>query len=297
MAHASTVLFIARTSSAHTVKVLMDTLGFYLNNRGSFTINAKGIFLRNQGHRCNGHQDIYYTLCDMSLYAENFQEYTLRTDEIQFTINLKTFYSEMLKKIRKKDSLILQIIKEDGGMFIKITIGTNDDGNSSSARMAIGESRYVSVDPPEGYLQPITILAKTFQQSCRTIVITNKSTNKHLSVTCWNNRLLQYFATKDGVINEANFGAFEDRSDEKDEKTETFRGTCSASLAIRPTKLATISKLIKIFVTKGLPLMYKVDIETLGVLCIYIKTEEQVAAEKDTAEAEEADEEEEGDTD
>jgi hypothetical protein len=203
----------------------------------------------------------------------------------------------MLKKIRKKDSLILQIIKEDGGMFIKITIGTNDDGNSSSARMAIGESRYVSVDPPEGYLQPITILAKTFQQSCRTIVITNKSTNKHLSVTCWNNRLLQYFATKDGVINEANFGAFEDRSDEKDEKTETFRGTCSASLAIRPTKLATISKLIKIFVTKGLPLMYKVDIETLGVLCIYIKTEEQVAAEKDTAEAEEADEEEEGDTD
>ena len=279
------ILFEARTHAAHAFKILVDTLNYYLNKSkgGSFVVNSKGIFLRNATSK----EDV---LCDVSLLAENFQEYNINTSgDICFSINLNTFYNEMLKKIRKKDSITLQIISEGNKMYLKVTKESPDNkGNTSSAKTPIVNSSCVNFEPPTGYGQPINIISKIFQQSCREIT---RPTNKEIEITCWNEKTLRFFATKDGVVeNEATFGSY-NRDDNKSIQSETFRSKCLASHIVRPAKLAGLGETIKIFVKKDLPLYYKMKVGTLGEIGIYIKTLEQVRIENDTAADEEQDDE------
>jgi len=280
----STVLFEARTHAAHAFKILIDTLNYYLSKSkgGSFVINKKGIFLRN----ANSKEDV---LCDVSLPAENFQEYTVNTpNDICFSINLNTFYNEMLKKIRKKDSITIQVLNEGGKMYMKVTKESPDNkGNTSSAKTLIVSSLSVPFEPPTGYEQPINILSKIFQQSCREIT---RPTNKEIEITCWNEKTLRFFATKDGVVeNEAIFGS--PQKDDGKVQTETFKSKCSASHIVKPAKLAGLGETVKIFVKKDLPLYYKMKVGSLGEIGIYIKTLEQVRSEQDTADDEDQDDE------
>jgi hypothetical protein len=223
------ILFEARTHAAHAFKILIETLNHYLSKSkgGSFVVTRKGIFLRN----ANIKEDV---LCDVSLLAENFQDYTINTPgDICFSINLNTFYTEMLKKIRKKDAITLQILNEGSKMFLKVIKESPDSkGNTSSAKTVITNSSCVPFDPPTGYSLPVNIISKNFQQSCREIT---RPTNKEIEVTCWNEKSLRFFATKDGVVeNEANFGL----RDETKVQTETFRAKFSAAHIVRPAKLA-----------------------------------------------------------
>lgn len=278
---ATNVLFEARTHAAHAFKILIDTLNYYLNKGkgGSFIINKKGIFLRN----ANTKEDV---LCVVELLAENFQDYTVNTpNDICFSINLNTFYNEMLKKIRKKDSITLQIITEGNKMYFKVTKESPDNrGNTSSAKTPIINSSCVSFDPPTGYGQPINVLSKIFGQSCREIT---RPTNKEIEITCWNEKTLRFFATKDGVVeNEAIFGSSHDPK----LLVETFRSKCSAAHVVRPARIAGLSETVKIFVKKDLPLYYKMKVGSLGEIGIYIKTLDQVRSEQDTANDEESDE-------
>lgn len=279
----STVLFEARTHSAHAFKILIETLNHYLakGKGGSFVVNRKGIFLRN----ANTKEDV---LCDVALLAENFQDYSINTSgDICFSINLNTFYTEMLKKIRKKDHITLQILSEGSKMYLKVTKETpNNEGNTSSAKTVIVNSSSVPFEPPTGYGLPVNVISKIYQQSCREIT---RPTNKEIEITCWNEKTLRFFATKDGVVeNEAIFGYH--KNDGK-VQTETFRAKFSAAHIVRPAKLAGLGETVKISVKKGLPLCYKMKVGCLGEIEIYIKTLEQVRSEQDTAEDEEQDDE------
>ncbi len=277
----SSPVFEAKTHAAHAFKILIETLNQYLNKSkgGSFVINQKGIFLRN----ANVKEDV---LCDVSLLAENFQDYTLKVNEICFSINLNTFYTEMLKKIRKKDSITIQILSEGNKMFLKVIKESPDSkGNTSSAKTVITSSSCVFFEPPTGYGLPVNIISKNFQQSCREI---KGPANKEIEVTCWNEKSLRFFANKkDGVVeNEANFAA----RDETKVQVETFRAKFSAPHIIRPAKLAGLSETVKIFVKTGLPLCYKLRVGSLGDFAIYIKNTEQVQSEQDTADDEDEEE-------
>jgi len=277
------ILFGAHTHAAHAFKILIETLNHYLSKGkgGSFVVNKKGIFLRN----ANAKEDV---LCDVALLAENFQDYTINTPgDICFSINLNTFYTEMLKKIRKKDHITLQILSDGAKMYLKVTKETpNNEGNTSSAKTVIVNSSSVPFEPPTDYGLPVNVLSKIYQQSCREIT---RPTNKEIEITCWNEKTLRFFATKDGVVeNEATFGS--QRSDDK-VQTETFRAKFSAAHIVRPAKLAGLGETVKISVKKGLPLCYKMKVGCLGDIAIYIKTLDQVRSEHDTAEDEEQDDE------
>lgn len=271
------ILWEAKTDAAHAVKILTDTLNYYLNKKGSYVVTREGIFLRNT----NAKEEVF---CDLKLFAENFQEYIFNSPrDICFAVNLNTFYNDMLKKIRKKDSITIQILEDAQKMYLKVTNESPDNkGNTYSGKILIVESRHVPVEPPTGYTQPITIRAKTFQQSCRAIT---RPSNKEIEITCYNDRTLRFFTGKDGCVeNEATFGPV--RNDDKKLQSETFRASCLAAHIVRPAKLAGLSDIIKIFVQKGLPVYYKINVGSLGELGIYIKTIDQITAEKDTADDE-----------
>lgn len=275
------ILFEARTHAAYAFKVLIDTLNYYLSKGkgGSFTINSKGIHLRN----ANAKEDV---LCDVTLLAENFQTYTLNSpSEICFSINLKTFYDDMLKKIRKKDNITLQIFTESGKMYLKVLKESPDNnGNTFTAKTPILNSSNVTFEPPSGYGQPINIISKVFQQSCREIA---KPSNKIIEITCWNEKVIRFFSTKDGAVeNEAIFGT------QTKVKTETFRSKCSAAHILKPAKIGMLGEMVKIYVKKDLPIYFKLQVGSLGEMGIYIKTLEQVRSEKDTADDEDEEDEE-----
>jgi hypothetical protein len=264
----STIIFEAKTHAAHDFKVLVDNLNFYLNNKGTFVINQEGIFLAND----NIKKDV---MCEVSLLAENFQEFTLNGPEISFSINLNMFYNEMLKKIRKKYTITMQVVDEDRKKYFKIARESADNkGNHSSARIPIVEIKKDVLTPPTGYSLPINVLSKTFQQSCREIT---RPTSKKIEITCWNNKVLKFFSNKDGVVdNEATFG-----SCGKELLIETFKCKCPANYIVHPTKLAGLSDTIKIYVTKGLPIYYKMKVGSLGEIGIYIMTEDQAVEDDD----------------
>jgi len=267
----STILFEAKTHAAHTFKILIETLKDYLGKGrgGSFIVNTKGIFLRN----ANSKQDI---LCDVSLLAENFQDYTIATnDDICFSINLNTFYNEMLKKIRKKDSIVIQLLKEQQGMYLRVIKDSAENkGNHTISKTMVINSSSLSFVPPTGYGLPINILSKSFQ-SCREI----RPSNKEIEITCWNDKSLRFFITKDGVVDNQ---VYFDLRDDGREKVETFKAKFVASYIVRVHKLAGLSETIKISLKKGLPLCYKMNVGCLGTIEIYIKTLEQIQSEQDT---------------
>lgn len=275
------ILFSAKTDQAHTFKILIETLNYYLSKSkgGSFVISKDGISLRN----ANAKEDI---LCDVSLPAENFQDYELMTEnmsDICFSINLNTFYT-VLKKNKMKDSITIQILKEARGLFLKIIKQSLENReNPSISRTMVINSSYVPFEPPKGYGLPVNIKSKIFQQSCREIT---RPTNKEIEIICWNEKSLRFFASKDGVVeNEANFYM---RDDGKP-LVETFKAKFLASHIIRVAKLASLDDNIKIFLKKNLPLCYKTRVGSLGQIEIYIKTLEQVKSEEDTAEDDEND--------
>ena len=268
------ILFECKTHNAYSFKILIDVLNYYLNKKGSFLVNSGGIFLCNT----NPKEDV---LCDLKLLSENFQEYFLfKNQTICFSINLNTFYNEMLKKIKKKDAITLQIMREDDDrMYIKVTKESVDNkDNHVSAKAAVLETKHIPMSPPEGYGQPINILSKIFQQSCREIT---RPSNKEIEVTCWNEKTIRFYASKDGVVeNEAVFGSRQ--NEQKETRCETFKDKCPAAHIVRPAKLAGLGETVKIFVKKDLPLRYKMRVGCLGDIEIYIKTVEQVKSEKDT---------------
>ena len=269
-----TLLFEAKTQAAFSFKILIDVLNHYLQKKGFFVINKEGIFLANA---TSGKEDIF---CDVKLLAENFQQFTLYGDDIHFSINLSTFYNEMLKKVKKKDTITLQILEEDHKLFMKVTKESGDKENQSSAKTAIVLARHVNMTPPGPYGKPINILSKTFQSSCREIT---KPSNKTIEITCWNDKKLRFYVSKDGIVDtEATFG-----SQVEANSVETFKGKCSALHILKPVKLAGLNETIKIYVNKELPIYYKMNVGSLGEIGIYIKTDEQVKSDKDTADDEE----------
>lgn len=265
-----TILFEAKTQAAHAFKILIDTLNHYLNKNkgGSFKINSKGIFLVNTNLR----EDV---LCKVSLLAENFQTFILNVNgDLCFSINLNTFYNEMLKKIRKKDIITLQITNENSKMYLKVSKESSENsGNVSSAKTVIINSSSISIDPPTGYNLPIIVPSKLYHQSCREITRPN---NKFIEITCWNDKTLRFFTSKDGVVeNEAIFGC------SPEIKQETFKAQFFASHAVRPVKLANLGEIVKISVKKDLPLFYKINIGCLGEIEIYIKSVDQIESEEE----------------
>jgi len=272
----SKVLFKAGTSFAYAFKVLIDTLNFYLKKKGCFVINSKGITLCNTNEK----EDI---LCDITLPSENFQEYVCYKEDICFSVAMNVFYNDMLKGFKKKDYLCMQVLEENGKLFLKI-IKDNPSSRGSNQianKIPITESKHVAVEPPTGYGRPVTVLSSAFTASCRGIT---RPTSKQMSITCYNDTMLKLNAKKDDIVeNEVTLGTLEE---DVTDPVITFQCKCSAAYVVRLAKLAASSDMVKIFTKPDLPVHYKMNLVSLGEVNIYIKTTEQVQSEDaDTVEA------------
>jgi hypothetical protein len=203
-------LFNAEISKGFIIKVLVDSLVATSLQRGFFTLDDRGIFLRqiDQGNTI---------LYDVELLRKNLKNYVC-TRPRTISVNLKHMQG-LLKNVKKKDSISIYIDSEKSNNLTVCIKQDKDNNREEINRIAFQEEdSYVTLDLPEGtYDYPMVISATDFQKIKRLTSI-----SKTIIVTIQNNNYLSFNADA-GIIydSELKFGELiEDNKDEDEEEED-----------------------------------------------------------------------------
>lgn len=272
-----TVIFKAKSHSAYTIKILAELLQNNIKT-ACFEIDENGIQLCMMDH----HRTI---LIQVSLESENFILYKFRAKEKLFLgINLNHFH-KMLKSIKKKDSLCL-FIDDDAPTDLGIKVIPKENNRVTTSFVKIQGIQTLDIDIPEGYGKPIIVPSSEYQKMCKDMahigsVINVVSKNFHIKFVC----------NAGGVMKRnVEFGEMgdSDEDDEDDSNIIEYNQEFDTEQLSRITKMAGLSTNIQIYPKKGLPLMFKSSIGSLGKIAIYIKSKDLL--EKESQAVEESDE-------
>jgi len=272
----SKVIFKAKTVDGYTVKLLIETLQYYLKKGGCFTFNENGIFMSTMDPNKR-------VLPVLELLKENFSSYHCKRS-ISFNTNLIHMH-KMLKQVKKKDGLIITL--EGNEMVMKVISGNNKQSYSAS-KITIQEIQLLGVVIPTGYTQMINIPSSSFQKTCRGMNNINKEV---MEISCPKPNTIKFLCDGDGIMSrEGVFGPPEDSDDELDlsdeEKFVPYKQTFNTQYITRLTKLAALSDSVKVFIKNDLPIQFKMNVGSLGTICVFVKSREQIAE----AESDEEDE-------
>jgi len=187
-------IFFAEAVKGYVIKVIIETLCSGGIGRGIFVITKDGIRLRQSDQ---GSTILY----DVNLPRENFRSYK-STSPLTISVNLKHM-KELLKNIKKKDSLSMHIDSTQKGKFF-ITIrpeGVRENTRFETNSIAyIDEKSYTLVDLPEAYNYPMVINAPDFQKIKRLTSI-----DKQILITIQGSNYLS-FKCDAGVVMDAELG-------------------------------------------------------------------------------------------
>lgn len=259
-----------KTREGYTIKVLSELLQGYLKD-SCFSINEKGI-------RLVGVDTLTRTgtvLLDLDLKSTNFLPFSLTHPDKRICIGMNLLHLyKMLKPIRKKDFLTLLIDKERTSE-LGIKIEPNGENGSSISYLAITNVNPVEVDIPEGYNEPVKTTSKEFQK-----LKTLNKMSKQIKVV-FNGSVISFFAGKENLWSrQINLGESDESDDSSREKKILYSQTFEARKIIQLVKMAGLSNIIQIYTGQDLPLKFELNVGTLGKICIYLKSQEQIEAEK-----------------
>lgn len=257
-------MFSLRTDESFPIKVLAELLANNLKT-GFFEIDANGISLRRFDHHRK-------TLIDLSLESKNFNTYSLQgTDSIHMGINLN-YLHKMLKCIKKKDILQLSIDSPESNELNIFTISKNE-GKSTESTLKIHRSQNLEIDLPEGYVCSFSVDSSEFHKMRKDILEIGSSV---ITVSACNHKI-KFSANADEILKRSvTFG------DTKSKNKPIYEATFPTDQISRISKIAGLNSTstVQIFVAPNLPLMFKANVGVLGVISVYIKSNEMVEQEK-----------------
>lgn len=254
-----TLIFRAKTTNAYNIKILAELLSNNIKV-GHFVINKKGIFLK----MMDTHRKI---LISVELLAENFGLYKLKNvSKLYIGLNLSHFH-KMLKSIKKKDVLELYIDDEEHNILgIKVYPKENDRVTTSF--VTIQSVQEFDIDLPKLESSPITISSSEFQKMIKDMnnignMVNIKARNFNIKFTC----------KTDGILaREVEFGEIGESADAEDNVVLYDQNFFTEQLT-RLTKISGLSNNIKIY--QGKPILFRSNVDNLGVINIYVKSNEQ----------------------
>ena len=277
-----TVLFKCKTSNAYTVKVLAELLQNKLKT-AHFEVDSKGIRLSMMDH----HRTM---LTHLTLDRDSFCIYKFKSPEKMFLgINLNHFH-QMLRSIKKKDSLQL-LIDSDAPTDLVIKVIPREKNRITTSVVKIQEVQNIDTDLPTGYNRVIIVPSSDFSKmvkEMRHIGRTIHITSKH--------SYIKFLCDAEGVLKrEVEFGELDDLDDDSDEE-DNRRGSeeddnidydeqqnsreydqyFETEQLSRITKLAGLGSNIQIYPHGKLPLLFKSTVGTLGSISIYMKSKDQI---------------------
>ena len=260
----SSPLFKCKTDNAFRVKIMSEITSNVLKT-GFWEIGPDGIIL-------SMFDESRKTMLTISMDSENFQMYNFESeDAINIGINSSHLH-KMLKSVKKKDMLELQIDSDDSDELTITTIPSIQNRKTVS-KIKIQTVQNIDVVNPGGYGRSIIIPSSDFQKMIKDL---NTISSDKLEISSQNG-VISFTADADGVMKRTvTFG----------EENERLGSSSSEKFSMeqiqRISKISALSESIHVFVgNDSLPIQIKTKIGDLGVMCIYIKSDSILNNESD----------------
>jgi proliferating cell nuclear antigen PCNA len=274
------VIFKCKSNEAYCIKILAELLSNNIKT-GCFVLDDTGISLRMMDH----HRSI---LIDLNLNANNFQMYKFNSKKIYMGINLNHFH-KMLKSIKKKDSIEL-FITESAPNDLGIRVIPKENNRVTTSFIKIQNVQNLDINIPTGYNKPIIVSSSEYQKLVKemsSIGTTLKVLSKNYSI--------EFSCNAGGILKRTvQFGEIDE--DDDIPPPATLGSTTTLPLIsseyeqefvtdqlCRITKLSGLSSNMQIF--PGKPLLFSSSVGSLGKICIYIKSKEQIDSENYTVDS------------
>lgn len=256
-----TVIFKAKTTDAFGIKILAELLQNNIKI-ACFKVNEEGIKLT----MMDSHQTV---LIDLSMESENFTIYKFKSKEpLYLGINLNHFH-QMLKSIKKKDSLQL-FINDEAPNDLGIKVIPKENTRVTTSFVTIQQIQNLDIDIPNSYGKPIIVPSTDYQKMIKDMAGIGKTIN-----IIARNFHVQFGCNAGGIMKrKVDFGESNDSdSDEENENIEYNKEFDTEQLS-RIIKIAGLGSNIKIYPKTENPLMFRTNIGNLGFISIYIKSKD-----------------------
>lgn len=262
-----TTIFKCKSNEAYSIKILAELLSNNIKT-GCFVIDETGISLRMMDH----HRSI---LIDLVLNSTNFQMYKFKSKKMYIGINLNHFH-KMLKSIKKKDSIEL-FINEDNPTDLGIKVIPKENNRITTSFLKIQNVQNLDINIPTGYNKPIIVSSSEYQKLVKemsSIGTTLKVLSKNYSI--------EFSCNAGGILKRTvQFGEVDEVDDET--TSSEYEQEFITDQLCRITKLSGLSSNIHIYT--GKPLLFCSSVGTLGKICIYIKSKQQIDSENYTVDS------------
>lgn len=267
-----------KTKEGYIFKVLVELIQKYLKD-GCFVIDKKGITLTGVDTKTKQGTKL---IC-VDLPSTNFTKYKCDDKPFYAGLNMVHFY-RILKSIKKKDTLVMYVKKDDPlKLFIQKIQAGEDEDKAIIHNINITQIHAQQHEPPNNYGDPIIATSKEFQKL--------KSLNrisKTMTVTCKKGRI-EFFCDKEEVYSGCvSFGDIDSDDEDEDEKKpskdeddEEYKQNFDSENIIHLVKLGGTSNNIQIYPSLDLPLKFKMNAGSLGSVGIYIKSRETIDEEQE----------------
>lgn len=257
-----TILFKASTNEGHIIKALSELLQHNIQD-GCYKIDKKGLTLK----MLDKNEKILFSVTMLGEYFQRY-DYKLNTDFLYFGIN-QSHFCKLLKSIKKKDSVSLEI-DEDSPNDLKIQIVPKEKNRSSTFTLKTQNIQNININSPKGYdSRPIIVPSSDYQKMCKTM----NSIGNSIRIQS-NENQIKFFCDKEGIYtNEQVFGDSDDKK-----KKMLYSQDFDIEQLFKISKIASLSGSggnIQIYQKKGLPLLLRTNVGSLGKISVYIKTKDQ----------------------
>lgn len=268
-----TIIFKAKTGEGYVMKVLAELLQNNIKT-ARFEIDDTGIYLC----MMDNHKII---LIELKLEAENFTVYKYRrTNKLFLGINMLHFH-QMLKSIKKRDSVEF-FINDKSPTDFGIKVIPKENNRVTTSYVKIQDDQNICISIPQGYVKPIIVPSGEYQKMCKgmqrignTINISAKGFQ--IKFTCDAGGVMKR-VTEFGEPDEES----DDESSDEEESSNNNGRYCEdfkTDQLTKITKLAGLGQTMQIYPQDGAPLLFRSSIGNLGKISIYIKSEQQLQRE------------------
>lgn len=264
----TTPVFQLKTPQSYAIKLLAELLQNCFKE-ANFQIDEEGLKLKcfDDDKAPKG------TMCiETHLEAINFPTYKFSSKIASFGlgVNLHFFY-RILKKIKKRDTLILEIINQD---ILSVIVQQTSDGQMNPMRSTIRicHLQNKEIDCQFEYGKPIIATSKEFARIRQLHKIGDT-----IRVT-FNKTWVCFFISKEDMITESVMFGEKDPDDD-----EEFQYDFIAENITQLVKVAGLSQTIQIYndCSLDLPLKFQMNIGSLGKFAIFLKSKQQIELDRE----------------
>lgn len=251
-----------KSKQGFSFKIIAELLQNYIEEC-CFVINDKGMKL------C-GVNKMATKLVYLDLPRENFNKFKCPSGDTNIGINFSFFY-QMLKSTKKSTTLTLFIDEKD-----KLHLGIKQKQNDINPRIntiPILDVNVISIKEEfDRYDKYIVITSKEFAQ----LKPLNK-VHKSMKLNVFTGNKIEFSVTDTINSTRIPFGCNDsdtDDSDDEDNSNQLYTQTYESDEITQLVKVASLSDNIQIYPNQNAPLLFNLQVSSLGTLRIYIKSKE-----------------------